>query len=280
MNIREDLGRLLNETEQVMRTRRYKWLCSIALILFIAGIFHPFDGDFWKVRRIQKDIEEVAPQWEAFKRTNPGFDSIVFFASRDAAYGAKLKARGTLSSSRQGQLYEFVASTKLSSHLFDTMNGNVTFTRPEITKLDQVKHYFQVDEARSDKPVVAVILSNLLVTDETLEHLKDLANIKVLALSNTEISDAGLVHLRGLVSLEHLYMNDTQVSDIGLEQLKGLTKLRSLNLSNTQVTDAGLDHLSGLTQLELLNLSDTNVTKPGAKGLQQLLRQCRIDLAD
>ena len=126
MNMREDLGRFLNETEQVTRTRRYKWLCSIALILSLAGIFHPFDGDFWKVRRLQKDIEEVAPQWEAFKRTNPGFDSIVFFASRDEAYGAKLKARGTLSSSRQGQLYEFVASTKLSSHLFDTMN--VTFS--------------------------------------------------------------------------------------------------------------------------------------------------------
>ena len=122
MNMREDLGRLLNETEQVMRTRRYKWLCSIALILSLAGIFHPFDGDFWKVRRLQKDIEEVAPQWEAFKRTNPGFDSIVFIASRDEAYGAKLKARGTLSSSRENQLYEFVASTKLSPYPFDTLN--------------------------------------------------------------------------------------------------------------------------------------------------------------
>ena len=122
MNMREDLGRLLNETEQVMRTRRYKWLCSIALILSLAGIFHPFDGDFWKVRRLPKDIEEVAPQWEAFKRTNPGFDSIVFFASRDEAYGAKLKARGTLSSSRENQLYEFVASTKLLPYPFDTRN--------------------------------------------------------------------------------------------------------------------------------------------------------------
>ena len=152
--------------------------------------------------------------------------------------------------------------------------------QPEITELDQVKLHFQVDEARSDKPVVAVILSNLRATDEALEHLKDLANIKSLALNNNEISDAGLVCLRGLVSLEHLYLNDTQVSDIGLEQLKGLTKLRELNLSNTQVTDAGLDHLSGLTELEFLKLSGTNVTEQGAKGLQQLLRQCKSNLGD
>ncbi|MDC0325536.1 hypothetical protein OAM01_02145 [bacterium] len=122
MNIREVLGRFLNETEQVISTRRYKWLCSIALILTLAGIFHLFDGDFWKVRRLQKDIEEVAPQWEVFKRANPGFDFIVFFASRDEAYGAKLKARGTLSVSREKQLYEFVASTKLSPYPFDTQN--------------------------------------------------------------------------------------------------------------------------------------------------------------
>ena len=122
MNIREDLRRYLIETGQVVQSRRYKWLCSIALVLSIAGIFQPFfDEDFWKVRRLQKDIEEVAPQWEAFKRTNPGFDSIVFFASRDLAYGAELKARGTLSLSRKEQLYEFVASTKLSPYPFDTL---------------------------------------------------------------------------------------------------------------------------------------------------------------
>ena len=122
MNIREDLQRFLGETEHLMQTRRYRWLCAIAVILSLVGAFHVFDGDFWKVRRLQKDIEEVAPQWEAFKRTNLGFDSIVFFASRDAAYGAKLKVRGTLSSSREKQLYEFVASTKLSPYPFDTLN--------------------------------------------------------------------------------------------------------------------------------------------------------------
>ena len=126
MNIREDLRRYLIETCQVVQSRRYKWLCTIFVILSLASIFHLFDGDFWKVRRLQKDIEEVAPQWEAFKRTNPGFDSIVFFASRDEAYGAELKARGTLLLSRKEQLYEFVASTKLSQYPFDTLN--VTFS--------------------------------------------------------------------------------------------------------------------------------------------------------
>ena len=122
MNIREDLRRYLIATGQVVQSRRYKWLCAIFVILSLANIFYLFDGDFRKVRRLQKDIEEVAPQLEAFKRTNRGFDSIVFFASRDEAYGAELKARGTLSLNRKEQLYEFVASTKLSPYPFDTLN--------------------------------------------------------------------------------------------------------------------------------------------------------------
>ena len=122
MNIPEDLRRYLIETGQVVQSRRYKWLCTIFVILSLfASISHLFYEDFWKVRRLQKDIEEVAPQWEAFKRINPGFDSIVFFASQDLAYGAELKARGTLSLSRKEQLYEFVASTKLSPYPFDTL---------------------------------------------------------------------------------------------------------------------------------------------------------------
>ena len=146
---------------------------------------------------------------------------------------------------------------------------------PEITELDQVKRYFQVDEARPDKPVVAVMLSNSQATDVALKHLKDLPAIEVLGLNNTKITDAGLVNLKNLTSLKQLYLNHNQISDAGLEHLKGLTKLWSLNLSNTQVTDAGLGCLSEMTELRFLNLTGTNVTELGKKGLQQLLPKCK-----
>ena len=150
---------------------------------------------------------------------------------------------------------------------------------PEISKLEQIKPYFQVDEARPDNPVVAVFLSNTRATDKALEHLKGLVDIKSLALNNTEITDAGLVHLSGLVSLEHLYLNDTAIGDVGLEHIRGLANIRGLDLRNTEVSDTGLECLSEMTELELLDLTGTDVTELGVKDLQQLLPKCVINLA-
>ena len=114
--------------------RREKWLAAIFVILSIAQAVHLFDGDYWKVRHVQKYIEKVDPQWKAFKRANPGFDSIELFASGDAAYGAKLKARGTLSSyEREKQLYKFVASTQPPPYPFDTLEVKVNDVTEYIT---------------------------------------------------------------------------------------------------------------------------------------------------
>ena len=50
MNIREDLRRFINETNQVMQTRRYKWLPAIGLILLFASNFHVFEPEYWQLR--------------------------------------------------------------------------------------------------------------------------------------------------------------------------------------------------------------------------------------
>jgi len=68
--------------------------------------------------------------------------------------------------------------------------------------------------------VVSVFLSNPLVTDVVLEHLKGLTNLQVLGLSTTQITDAGLEHLKGLKKLGWLLLDNTQVTDNGVKKLQ------------------------------------------------------------
>jgi hypothetical protein len=89
-------------------------------------------------------------------------------------------------------------------------------------------------------------------TDQTLSHLQEFSEIKVLALGETEVSDAGLVHLRRLANLA------------------------LLDLNHTQITDQGLPSLTELEQLQILQLVGTRVTEEGVAKLQRALPTCRI----
>jgi hypothetical protein len=62
-------------------------------------------------------------------------------------------------------------------------------------------------------------------------------------LSGTRVSDDGLEHLKELTDLGGLYLNNTQVTDAGFEHLKGMSQLRSLSLRGTNVTDEGVQEL-------------------------------------
>ena len=113
MNIREDLRRFLNETNQVMQTRRYKWLSAIALILVFASIFHVFEPEYWQMRRMRRHIADISPQWDAFRRAHPGFEAVELFPGYDLAYGVRFAAKGRVPWSVDlNQLAEFMRNTK------------------------------------------------------------------------------------------------------------------------------------------------------------------------
>jgi hypothetical protein len=115
------------------------------------------------------------------------------------------------------------------------------------------------------------------VTDEGLERLKGLGQLRLLYLCGGRVTDGGLKHLKALGRLKMLGLGDTKITDAGLEHLKGLGQLQQLYLNDTRVTDAGLEHLKGLRQLRELDLSGTRVTDEGVKRLQQALPKCTID---
>jgi hypothetical protein len=114
MNIREAIRRHLNETHQVTQTRRYKWLSAIGLILLFASVFHVFEPEYWQLRRVRRQIENISPQWDAFKRAHPGFEAVELFPRYDEANCVSLAAKGRVHWSVDvNQLAEFMSSTKL-----------------------------------------------------------------------------------------------------------------------------------------------------------------------
>jgi hypothetical protein len=119
-------------------------------------------------------------------------------------------------------------------------------------------------------------LSDTLVSNAGLAHLKPLTSLTYLWLGNTQVTDAGLEQLKPLTNLQLLYLNGTKVGNTGLAQLSGLTGLRELGLGSTQVGENGLPHLKTLTNLTTLDLSDTKVTAAGVKGLRRALPKCEI----
>ncbi len=113
MNIREDLRRYLIETAQVTQTRRYKWLTAIYLILLLASVLHVFQPEYWQLRRLRGHIADISPQWDAFKRANPGFEAVELFPGYDEGHGVRFAAKGKVPWDVDlKQLAEFMWSTK------------------------------------------------------------------------------------------------------------------------------------------------------------------------
>jgi hypothetical protein len=113
MNLREDLQRFLIETAQVTQTRRYMWLCAIYSVLLVVSLFHVFEPEYWQMRGVRHHIAEISPQWEAFKRANPGFEAVELFPRYDEAYGVRFAAKGKVPwSVNLNELAGFMSGTK------------------------------------------------------------------------------------------------------------------------------------------------------------------------
>jgi Leucine Rich repeat len=96
----------------------------------------------------------------------------------------------------------------------------------------------------------------------------------VLQIANSNFSDETVQYLQGMANLRELDLNDSQVTDAGLQEISKLTALETLRLRGTRITDAGLlEHLTHMPQLKRLDLRQTSISaevieqwKAAAKG--------------
>jgi hypothetical protein len=110
-------------------------------------------------------------------------------------------------------------------------------------------------------------------SDEALQYLPGLPNLRVLLLSDTQASDASMRHLASLKRLEQLFMWDVRnVTDAGAAHLGKLRNLRYIHLSTSQITDESLRVFAGMPNLDGLSLQFNYFTDEGVKRISQLKR--------
>jgi hypothetical protein len=83
----------------------------------------------------------------------------------------------------------------------------------------------------------------------------------VLQMANPDVTDETLQYLKGMSQLRELDLNDSQITDTGLPLLARLPALQILRLRKTRITDQGFrDHLADKLELLELDLRQTDVT--------------------
>ncbi|MCI0358520.1 MAG: hypothetical protein L0211_08560 [Planctomycetaceae bacterium] len=90
------------------------------------------------------------------------------------------------------------------------------------------------------------------------------------------VSDNDLQLLDGIPQLRELHVGGTSVTDGGLVQIARLRHLTVLDLSSTRVTSSGIRQLAACTELRELDLSGTDVDEPDVERLKQAIPHCEI----
>lgn len=107
-------------------------------------------------------------------------------------------------------------------------------------------------------------------SDDTLQYLASLPNVRKLQAVGKKVTDIGLACISKSTKLDTLDAFDSQFTDDGLANLRNLRHLTSLNLKGTQITDRGIEHVCRLKELRLLSVDTTAITDVGLKRLAVL----------
>ncbi|KAI9487380.1 MAG: hypothetical protein EXX96DRAFT_628159 [Benjaminiella poitrasii] len=137
-----------------------------------------------------------------------------------------------------------------------------------------------------DLPLEHLDLSGFLnITDEGVQYIACMKQLRYLSLDGTKITDEGVALLKDLIELESLYLDRTSVTNMGILKLKELTKLHTLSLCHTTITNALLKLLGNFEQtsftrcLRILNLAQCgSITDKGVRGLTGMVNLTYLNL--
>lgn len=158
-------------------------------------------------------------------------------------------------------------------------------TRAAVDAIRQLGGKVVRDEQRPGRPVVEVSLARTKASDQTLDAVGRLKDVRALDLSRTTVTDQGLKALGGMPNLRHLDLALTAVTVDGLQHLRDVQSLQSLRPGD-RITAAGLARLTDLPNLQTLHLDGMKVKGPelkqlaAFKGLRDADLSCNGDVAD
>ena len=90
------------------------------------------------------------------------------------------------------------------------------------------------------------------------------------------VTDEDLQLLARVPQLRELHISGTKVTDLGIQQITSLRHLVVLDLSSTRVTDRGSRQLSACSNLRELDLSGIHLDESVARKLEEALPDCDI----
>ncbi len=76
---------------------------------------------------------------------------------------------------------------------------------------------YAITDTNSRGNVVRVNLTKLQVTDEDLQHIQGLVELRELNLSSTPVTNDGLKYCAKAQTLKRLYLGDTRIDDGGMQ---------------------------------------------------------------
>jgi hypothetical protein len=123
------------------------------------------------------------------------------------------------------------------------------------------------------KPAVRVVMKGEKATNEAMEQVKALTELRTLEIYDGLVNDQGMEELKGLKKLRTVIIHDSLVTADGLKHLKGTADLEVLDLKNNNLTDEGAENLAALTKLRVLRLNRNRIgdkTLEAMKKLDQL----------
>lgn len=95
--------------------------------------------------------------------------------------------------------------------------------------------------SKISEQLIWLYLNNSNLTDDDLQSLSNLNQLRKLNLSNNDITVKSIAHLTHLTELEYLNLYNTNVSDSGVDSLLTLPNLRELYLWQSQVTTGHME---------------------------------------
>ena len=170
-----------------------------------------------------------------------------------------------------------LAGPGLSSAVVQNLHGlkQLTWLRLEVGLLD--------DKALSVLSGLTSLTSLTLganVSDEELQYIAALTNLRVLELYYSKVTDAGVVHLLKLKSLRKLEIPQSEITDKGIAQLVKLDNLENLFLLGTKVTTDCLRYIPEFAKLKKLDVRDTVIRKADVEELHRTMPKLLIFVGD